>query len=395
MKHVEPAFLLTRRRGYFILRASDMPVPYTTVSTTQAAPEYDLTIVTVCLNVLPALKRTTESVLAHKRKYPELRIEHLVIDGQSTDGTAAWLRDGLAQRRIEAYISEPDRGIYDAMNKGINFARGEVILFLNADDTLTAENLAPCVRPIQRGETASVAAVSRFYSDTEDTFFQPDVESLYLQCPFCHQAYFASARRLRELGGFDSMGLRCSADADLMFRIIAASGLPKILGTVVSEMPMGGFSADSANRYRDEYIEMLYRYRDAAFARCELSAEYARLLLSTLLYHAIALRGWQKKYHREIPEQLEKLRLLCEESVHYCAGEGNSLYALQYVSQVYLPCIQKGGLPSLFSLLRLVAYYRSNEIPVGSPYRSRMVGVKTILKSIFRESALGRRFCCR
>lgn len=85
--------------------------------------EYQLTIITVCYNALPELCGTVESVLAHKRRH-SLSIEHLIVDGASTDGTPAMLETMHREGKIEAYVSEADEGIYDAMNKGIRLARG-------------------------------------------------------------------------------------------------------------------------------------------------------------------------------------------------------------------------------------------------------------------------------
>jgi GT2 family glycosyltransferase len=89
-------------------------------------PLPSMTIVTPCLNGRATLPEAIESV--RRQRYPH--VQHLVIDGGSTDGTVELLEadEGLA------YISEPDRGLSDAVNKGIRRARGEVIGWLNADD---------------------------------------------------------------------------------------------------------------------------------------------------------------------------------------------------------------------------------------------------------------------
>ncbi len=80
-----------------------------------------LTIITVAHNAEPHIEQTILSVAAQSAP----GIEYLVIDGASSDGTVAIL--GRHSRHITRWISEPDRGIYDAMNKGIAMARGEWI----------------------------------------------------------------------------------------------------------------------------------------------------------------------------------------------------------------------------------------------------------------------------
>ena len=91
-----------------------------------------VTVVTVTLNAGPALQATMDSVLG--QTYP--RIESIVIDGGSADGSVALLE--ARSDRLAAWVSEPDRGIYDAMNKGITLARGEWIIFMNAGDRFAA-----------------------------------------------------------------------------------------------------------------------------------------------------------------------------------------------------------------------------------------------------------------
>lgn len=88
----------------------------------------NISIITVAFNAAPTLADTLQSVASQTHA----EIEHIVIDGASTDGT----RDVVASHgaHIARLVSEPDKGIYDAMNKGITLATGEIIGFLNADD---------------------------------------------------------------------------------------------------------------------------------------------------------------------------------------------------------------------------------------------------------------------
>jgi len=94
-----------------------------------------ITVVTVCLNAAASIEATLRSVLA--QDYPNL--EYIVVDGGSTDGTVGLIR--RYSERIAAFVSEPDQGVYDAMNKGIGLAGGEYLLFLNAGDVLAAKDV--------------------------------------------------------------------------------------------------------------------------------------------------------------------------------------------------------------------------------------------------------------
>ena len=89
-----------------------------------------LTIITINYNNLEGLKRTVESVL--NQTWQEF--EYIVIDGGSNDGSAEYIES--QSEHIDYWVSEPDKGIYNAMNKGIAKARGEYLLFLNSGDHL-------------------------------------------------------------------------------------------------------------------------------------------------------------------------------------------------------------------------------------------------------------------
>ena len=91
-------------------------------------------VITPCLNRVELITATIQSVTA--QDYPDF--EHWIIDGGSTDGTLELLK-GYQHLKV---VSEPDRGVYDAINKGIRLATGEIIILLNSDDLLVAGALS-------------------------------------------------------------------------------------------------------------------------------------------------------------------------------------------------------------------------------------------------------------
>ena len=91
---------------------------------------YKLSIITINYNSLEGLKRTMDSVVQQTWK----EFEYIIIDGGSTDGSAAFIES--KSETIDYWVSEPDQGIYNAMNKGIAKASGEYLLFLNSGDHL-------------------------------------------------------------------------------------------------------------------------------------------------------------------------------------------------------------------------------------------------------------------
>ena len=123
-----------------------------------------ISVVTVCYNAASTLADALDSVLG-QTSTPDapFDLEYIVVDGASTDGTL----DVLApyRDRIATLISEPDRGLYDAMNKGLKAATGDVVAILNADDvyassTVLAQVLVPSNTPRPRPSTATLNYVA-------------------------------------------------------------------------------------------------------------------------------------------------------------------------------------------------------------------------------------------
>ena len=94
-----------------------------------------ISVITVCYNSVRTLERSLQSVAAQDWS----AIEHIVIDGASTDGTKEILE--RFSSRLAYLVSEPDNGIYDAMNKGLARATGDIVCFLNADDQYACANV--------------------------------------------------------------------------------------------------------------------------------------------------------------------------------------------------------------------------------------------------------------
>lgn len=114
-----------------------------------------VTVITVCRNCAATIEATVRSVLA--QDYPNL--EYVVVDGASTDGTLDIVRKHAA--RISTLVSEPDRGVYDAMNKGMRLAKGEYLLFMNAGDVFAASDVL--------SKAAAAASADVLYGDFEYT----------------------------------------------------------------------------------------------------------------------------------------------------------------------------------------------------------------------------------
>jgi len=118
-------------------------------------------IVTVCYNSVQTIEDTLRSVAA--QTWPE--VEHILVDGGSNDGTLAIVE--RYRESLSKVISEPDHGIYDAMNKGVHAATGDVIGFLNADDFYAHANVLGDVARLMTREH-----LDALFGDVE--FFRPE-----------------------------------------------------------------------------------------------------------------------------------------------------------------------------------------------------------------------------
>lgn len=176
-----------------------------------------ISVITVVLNAERLLEETIASVL--EQGYPNL--DYVVIDGGSTDGTPEIVE--RFRKRIAAFVSEPDRGIYDAMNKGLGLARGELVGFLNAGDRYLPGALEQVANAARQWPAAGI-----FYGDT--LVEQEDAEMMFLVpgtmnhrrgMGFHHPAMFARRRVCDAMGGFD-LAFSLAADYDLVLRALRA-----------------------------------------------------------------------------------------------------------------------------------------------------------------------------
>jgi len=194
-----------------------------------------ISIITVSLNSQETIAAAACSVCC--QDYPN--IEYIVIDGGSRDGTLEKLEP--YRQRIAVLVSEPDRGIYDAMNKGLALATGDVVGFLNADD--------------QYADTGVIGRVAKMFADTATGACYGDLvyvrarapeqivrywnaglisrSKLYLGWMPPHPTFFTRRQYYQQYGGY-RLDLGTSADYELMVRYLLCHGvhvayLPQVL----------------------------------------------------------------------------------------------------------------------------------------------------------------------
>jgi len=199
-----------------------------------------VTVVTVTLNAASTLSRNLDSVAGQSG--PPL--EHLVIDGGSTDGTLALLEARGAGVR---FVSGPDRGLYDAMNKGIAQVTdpGRYLIFLNADDTFAGSDAVERVMGAARGEDLIYARLERWDAELDDRdLIGREVTERELMCGMAahHQTMFVRRSLFDRLGSFD-LNYRIAADYDWAVRAFRRNDVTRrFVPQVVSVMRRGGLS---------------------------------------------------------------------------------------------------------------------------------------------------------
>jgi glycosyltransferase involved in cell wall biosynthesis len=203
-----------------------------------------VSIITAVRNGESTIVATLNSVAA--QDYPD--IEHIVVDGDSRDSTAALVeRNGS---RVARFHSEPDRGVYDAFNKGLRLATGQVIAFLNCADTYVAENVVSrMVEALSAGEVQAAFAdvlivdsrdcnrVIRRYSSKG---FSP--RSMGYGLMPGHPSLFLRREVYQRVGEYDSQ-FSIAGDFELCLRVFTAASTPyRYLNEAIVRMPTGGLS---------------------------------------------------------------------------------------------------------------------------------------------------------
>lgn len=213
-----------------------------------------ISLITIVRNAESHIDRTIRSVLS--QTYSD--IEYIVIDGASTDNTLEIIH--AHEGRITKIISEPDKGISDAWNKGLKLASGDIVGLLNAGDEY-CENVLPSVAQffvehprvgIVFGDTALVAESGKELLVNRGSF-HPWRYSGGLG--FYHPSLFARRQVYETIGGFDT-GLKYAMDADWIFRALRA-GIKLEHHEYMVRMLDDGVSVKARFRAYGEYLQCL------------------------------------------------------------------------------------------------------------------------------------------
>ena len=218
-----------------------------------------LSIVTINYNNRDGLKQTIDSVVAQSyRDY-----EWIVIDGGSTDGSKDLIEDN--SQYISYHVSEPDKGIYNAMNKGLLASHGEYLLFLNSGDYLFDKNVLEQVAPLLKDKDIYVGRINSVgkenASEEEQNDFSP--EGILRKLSFSwipHQASFFKRTVFSEYGLYRE-DLKIISDWWLYFRsLVIGNASAESISFIIANYDTNGISATQKSVPSKEYRTVIQDY---------------------------------------------------------------------------------------------------------------------------------------
>ena len=198
-----------------------------------------ITIITVVLNNRKFLQKTIDSVLNQSYKNNEF----IVIDGKSTDGTINILQKNNS--KIDFWISEKDKGVYDAMNKGMRMSRGSIIVILNSDDIFYKNALKIAVKYFNQNKFiyflfGRVKKYKLLYG------YKPWKIKWSFGFYSTHSVGFFIRRKAQKKVGFYNIKYKYSADYDLFYRLIVKkkmNGMATLKNEIFGKFTRGGLSS--------------------------------------------------------------------------------------------------------------------------------------------------------
>jgi glycosyltransferase len=202
-----------------------------------------ISIITASYNSFPSIADALNSIAAQK----DVTIEHVVVDGESEDQTIDAINKAHS---VSKFVSEPDKGIYDALNKGVHLACGDIIGLLHSDDLFYSDETLKNIVETFNETQADVVYGDLIYVDKNNT---DKVIRYWKSQPFkpallkrgwmpAHPTIFMRKDVYEKHGDFD-LNLKISADYDFVLRVFSDSALKLVyLPEVITKMRVGGAS---------------------------------------------------------------------------------------------------------------------------------------------------------
>lgn len=224
-----------------------------------------ITVVTITFNLIKANRQNTfKQCIESVSNQSYQNIEHIIIDGASTDGTVEILKEYEAQGLIK-YFSQPDNGIYDAMNKGIEKANGKYIAFLNSDDFYNNIDSVKLSAEALENQNADWSYANSLIIDEKkgkQSLWYGSLDFIPFGSLSNHQTVFVKTEILKILGGFD-LKYPTMADNQLMMKLHSLGYKSVYIDETIVSFRPGGFSAGMTDKVKQDHIECFYNlYKD-------------------------------------------------------------------------------------------------------------------------------------
>ena len=201
-----------------------------------------ISLITVCYNAESTINRTIESVIAQNFQ----NVEYIIIDGGSTDSTTRHIDQ--YKNHVNIFLSEPDKGIYDAMNKGIKLATGDIIGTLNSDDFFASNDVLRSVAEAFVQHNPDVVYGDLDYVNDEGNVIRKWRSGQYFHGMFNwgwmppHPTFYCRSDLFKQYGCY-SLEFGSAADYELMLRLMHVNRLTAVyINKVFIKMNIGGIS---------------------------------------------------------------------------------------------------------------------------------------------------------
>jgi glycosyltransferase involved in cell wall biosynthesis len=207
-----------------------------------------VSIITVCYNSVQTIEQTIQSVVNQTYR----NIEYIIIDGGSTDGTVDLIRQ--YDSHLSYWVSESDKGIYDAMNKGIRKAKGDIIGIINSDDWYEPNAVSFCVHSLlENSSYDGVCGNLIFYQESSKLVMRehycsiPGLDALKKRMTIAHPTVFVRKDFYKKYGLFDTC-FKIAADYDLLLRASMLGAKIGYIPHTLVNFRLGGISSQCSFR---------------------------------------------------------------------------------------------------------------------------------------------------
>lgn len=233
-----------------------------------------ISVITVVYNGAKYLEETILSIL--NQSYPN--IEYIIIDGGSTDGTLDIIKK--YENYIDYWISEPDNGIYDAMNKGISISNGSTIGLLNSGDMYNYDTLKKIIINNKNISNEIITGHMEKFTENNDAKFisyrnQNHLKKSLYTMPLNHPSTFVGINTYKKIGLFDSSYKICG-DNELIIRAQMFKIDIVFLDDILSKMQLGGVSETFDNLFlkTKEHYNIRKKYRMPLMKNIYMTTKY-------------------------------------------------------------------------------------------------------------------------